>query len=90
MINILEFIKEYSVVVIIFATAINVYFVYKNYSFNKDKRDKEKPVIDIKLRNTPFYSEGNDKTTITLKNVGTADTTENVIVLVSCSWLPGV
>jgi hypothetical protein len=87
---VIEFIKENSVVVIIIATGINVFFVVKNYLMNKKKLDRESAVIDIKLSNIPPYSGEDNRTVVTLKNVGNADSADQILVLVSCSWTSGI
>jgi hypothetical protein len=100
----LELIKNNSVIFIIALTIINIFFVYKNYLFNQqmskanekmaviatEKRNSEKAVIDIKLKNLPPYKTENDRTHIILKNIGNDDTRALPIVLLSCSWTPGI
>lgn len=77
----LEIIEGWSVVIVIIATIINVYFVYRNWEIKK-------PVIDFEIDKLPPYSSDDEKSTITLKNVGNKGTEKNPEVLVSCSWMP--
>ena len=87
----IDFIRDNSVVVIVVATAINLFFVAKGYWLNKKKSDSEAAVIDINMTNLPPYTGDCDKrTVVSLKNVGTAKSEPGLLVLVNCSWTPGV
>ena len=83
----LEIIKEYSTLIIIAATLLNIWFVYKNWEMNKSANDAKNPVIDFVINNLPEYTEAADKTSITLKNVGTRATGKEPDVTITCSWM---
>lgn len=72
-----------STVIIVGATIISLYFVYKNYM-------TKVPVIDIKLKNLPPYANENEKTVLKLKNVGNKMTGKSFDTTLSCSWLPSI
>lgn len=72
-----------STVIIVGATIISLYFVYKNYM-------TKVPVIDIKLKNLPPYANENEKTVLKLKNVGNKMTGKSFDTTLSCSWLPSM
>lgn len=76
-------IQVISTVIIIAATIFNIYMTYWKYS-------QQDPVIDIKTTNLPPYENKEDKTVVNIKNVGQKKTKKNLIVVVSCSWMPGV
>jgi hypothetical protein len=77
------------VAITLIATAVNVFFVYKNYQLTSQRHQAYQPVVDIKLDGLPPYNEPADKTLIKLKNVGQASTT-TLDVNLSCSWMPTV
>ncbi|RIA31597.1 hypothetical protein DFO61_2321 [Ectopseudomonas oleovorans] len=78
-----EFIKEWSVLIIIGATALNLWFVYSNWSIKK-------AVIEIQAESLPKYSSDEEKTLITIKNVGEKATGKKPTVTISCSWMPNI
>ena len=88
--NIIEFIRDISVLIIIGATIFNLYVVYKNLRIVENKEKEKKPVIDIKVDNLPPYNNQNEKTILRLKNVGTKATTPNMETSLSCSWMSSI
>ncbi|HJQ32432.1 MAG TPA: hypothetical protein VJ866_09640 [Pyrinomonadaceae bacterium] len=100
----MDILNVVSTIVVIAATGINLYFLYKNHQIADrntriadrnlalaSKIDQSKrPVIDIKLNCLPPYKSVDQKTILKLKNVGTKETGENPYVLVSCSWMPRI
>ena len=72
-----------STIIIICATAFNLFITYENYLMKK-------PVIDIKLENLPPYDNKTQKTTLKLKNVGHKKTSRDFTTILSCSWMPSM
>jgi hypothetical protein len=79
-----------STIIVIAATLVNLYFVYKNFGFTKRGHESKIPVLDIKLENLPPYKDANQKTILKIKNVGEKRTCDNPLIVVSCSWMPSV
>lgn len=48
----------------------------------------KKPVVGITIDSLPPYGDPTDRTLIAIKNVGTAATTRELRITVSCSWMP--
>ena len=48
----------------------------------------KKPVVGITIDDLPPYEDPTDRTVIAIKNVGTAATTRELSITVTCSWMP--
>jgi hypothetical protein len=48
----------------------------------------KKPVVGITIDTLPPYDRPSDRTLVSVKNVGTAATTRELSITVSCSWMP--
>jgi hypothetical protein len=79
-----------STIIVIVATAINLYFVYRNWGLAQESHKSKKPVLDIKLETLPPYKDDAHKTILSIKNVGTKETSSDLLVIVSCSWMPSI
>lgn len=79
----IDIVKELSTVIIIIATIFNLWFVYQNWAIKK-------PVVEILVDTLPKYKSDQDKTVVTIKNVGEKATGQNPDVTISCSWMPNI
>jgi hypothetical protein len=77
-------VAKYALMVSGLSFLISIVTAYFQFRAHRAKR----PVMLITMSNLPPYTDDNVQTVITIKNVGTAATTNQVGITVFCSWMP--